>query len=142
MLPKVESSWPGTTMGSFALAAASSQHSSGLPSCRSAASAWIELVEVLVPEAALAVRRWPRFHIGTMILLDGAEGLVLGDAGVGDPPHPVLEDPRVVLLGEVAVVGEVLVAVVRHQAEERLLEVGAGHREAVDQARRGWPAPA
>ncbi len=32
MLPKVESSWPGTTIGSFASAAASSQHSSGLPS--------------------------------------------------------------------------------------------------------------
>ncbi len=41
MLPKVESSWPGTTMGSRALAAASSQQSSGSPSCRSAGSCWI-----------------------------------------------------------------------------------------------------
>ena len=32
MLPKVESSWPGTTIGSLAFAAASSQQSSGLPS--------------------------------------------------------------------------------------------------------------
>ena len=32
MLPKVESSWPGTTIGRFAFAAASSQHSSGFPS--------------------------------------------------------------------------------------------------------------
>jgi hypothetical protein len=42
---------------------------------------------------------------------------------------------RVVVLGEVAVLGEVFVAVVRDEAEQRLLEVGAGDREPVDEAR-------
>jgi hypothetical protein len=134
MLPNVESSWPGTTIGRFASAAASSQHSSGSPSNSFFGAALDQLVEVLVPEAALALlgRLDPHRH---QDLLDRAERLVLGDRRVGDAAHALLEDLRVVVLGEVAVVGEVLVAVVRDEAEQRLLEVRAGDREAVDQAR-------
>jgi hypothetical protein len=50
-----------------------------------------QLVEVLVPEAALAVSGGLRPH-GHDDLLDRAEGLVLGDAGVGDAAHALFED--------------------------------------------------
>jgi hypothetical protein len=97
-----------------------------------------ELVEVLVPETAVAPLGGALPH-GNDVLFDGAEGLVLGDARVGDPPHAVVEDLRVVALVEVTVVGEVAVVVVRDEAEERLLEVGARHGQAVDEARAdGW----
>ena len=92
-----------------------------------------QLVEVLVPEAALAVGRGALPH-GHHDLLDRAERLVLGDGGVRHAAHALLQDDGVVVLGQVAVLGEVLVAVVRDQAEQRLLQVGARHGQAVDQA--------
>jgi hypothetical protein len=45
---------------------------------------------------------------------------VLGNARVGHATHPLFEDLRIVVLREVAVLGEVFLALVRDEPEQRL----------------------
>ena len=64
-----------------------------------------QFVEVFVPEAALLLLGGALPH-GDDELLYGAKCLVFGDAGVGHPAHPLIENPRIVLLGEIAILGK------------------------------------
>jgi len=97
---------------------------------------WIDgphqLAEVLVPETSPTVRGRSPPH-GKDDLLEGPEGLVLRDARIDDTPHPPRENVGIVLLAEVAVVGEVRVGIVGDKAEERLFQVRPRHRESVDE---------
>ena len=70
-----------------------------------------------MPEATIAILAGLLPH-GHKDLLNGAECFVFRDAGVRHAAHALLEDLGVILLCEVAIVGEVLVAVMRYQAKE------------------------
>jgi hypothetical protein len=93
-----------------------------------------QLVEVLVPEAT-ALPTWsPSTHIGTINFSTARKASSSGMLVSVTRRMRCFEDLRVVRFGEVTVLGEVLVTVVRDQTEERLLQVGTGGRDAVDEA--------
>ena len=119
-------------MGRFFSAAASSQLSLG--------SIWYDAFEVageqnlvheLVGEEALAglVGADPLLQ---HLVLDAAHRLHLGDAGVGDAVHVAGEQLGLVGGGQIAVVGNALVEVVRDEVEDVFLQIGAGAADAVN----------
>jgi hypothetical protein len=134
MLPRVESSQPGTKIGRFGLGrgqqprvlrvdlVAVLEH----PAAKDA-------VHELVREQALAdlVRAHP---LGEHRVLDAPHRLHLGDAGVGDAVHVPVEQRLLVLGRQLPVVRHALVVVVGDQVEHVLLEVRAGAADRVDLA--------
>ena len=132
MLPSVASSQPGTNIGRFFSAAASSHEFFG--------SIWYSFfstpesenfVHELVREKALA-RLVGADPFGQHGGLDPAHRFHLGDAGIGDAIHVALEQRFLVGGREVAVVGHALVVIVRDEIEDVLLEVRAGAADGGD----------
>jgi hypothetical protein len=65
-------------------------------------------------------------------VLEAAEGLLLGDAGVGDAVEMLVEERLLLLRGEVAPVRDAAVVVVRDEIVEIFLQVRPGAGNAVD----------
>ena len=73
-----------------------------------------------MPETAVAILGGLLPH-GNQNLFHRAKRLVLWNAGVGHAAHALLQNFGVVLLCEIAVLGKIFVAVMRHQTKQRLL---------------------
>ena len=132
MLPSVASSQPGTNIGRFFSAAASSQEFLG--------SIWKtfasfppaqDLVHELMREIpfAGAVGGDPFREHG---LLDAPHGFHLRNAGVRHPVHVAREEPLLVAVRQLPVARDALIIIVRHEIEHVLFKVGSGADNRMD----------
>ncbi len=132
MLPRVESSHPGTNIGRFFSIAASIQEFFG--------SIWYSLFELAAAEDLVheLVRKVALlFLVGSDPFLehrglDAAHGFHFGNAGVGHAIHVAVEQRLLVAGREIAVVRNALVVIVRDEVEDVFFQIRAGAADGVD----------
>src|SRR5581483_7465681 len=83
-----------------------------------------ELIHVFVREVALALV-FGLLPILQHLALDAAHGFFLGNAGIGHAVHPAFAKRELFVIGQIAVVGNAAVVIVRDEIKNIFFEVGA-----------------
>ena len=132
ILPKVASSQPGTMIGMFFLGSGDHPAVLGVDLVILLERALLDqAIEKLVRKVALAVFVGSR-PLFEHRLFDPAHGFAFRNAGVGDAIEVAIEKLLLVLRGEIAIVRDALVVIVRNEVEDVFFEVGAGRADQVD----------